>query len=332
MKKFLVALLLATQSLLALCPGQNICSPTRCYTLLEELGQGAYGVVYSAEDQDQNNFALKVYKGHYNIWNSSLGDVDREFKNGQLLDHPRILKSHEFFTSEGESFLSLDLISGTSLSCTTQQLSPTKALEEMICFCDAISYSLEKGYIHIDLHTGNVMLNAEEEIILIDLASFFSFEELTASAEELTASAHYSKFQNGARQKLKLFLEENPTFKQDLDNICNELKEHPALWKILKLLNPLASQNIWKALFIQNFGGINLKSHLSFYFYSVIEISKEILEKSTMDEEQKELLTAEMKALCSEYAAEEESDVGATISSYLERLKGLLEDHLSRSY
>lgn len=324
MKRLLVGFLLVAQSLLAHFPGQNICSQTRCYVLHEELGEGAYGVVYSAEDQDQNNFAIKIYKNHNSIWNISPDDMDREFKNGQLFDHPRILKSHELFTYDNENFLTLDFISGTSLSRSTQQLSPAKTLQEMISFCDVISYTLQKGYLHIDLHTGNVMLNDKGEIILIDLASFVSFEELSTPAQ-------YSDFQNGARQKLQLFLEKNPTFKQDLDNICNEIREHPILWKILEFLNPLASQNIWKALFLQKFGGIDLPCHFSFYFCNVINISMEILEKSTMDEDQKELLVKEMKALYDDYAAEEEVTSRAAIDSYLERLKWLLED-FSKNY
>lgn len=323
MKRLLAALLLATHALLAHFPGQNVYSATRCYTLLEELGSGAYGVVYSAEDQDNNEFAIKVYTEQDSL-GIPLGDMNREFKNGQLFDHPRILKSHELFSSEEENYLSLDLIKGSSLGNTKQQLSPIQTLEEMVALCDAILYSLQKGYLHIDLHTGNIMLNEEGEIMIIDLASFFSFDELTAPA-------NYSHFQQGAHQKLQQFFKQHPTFKQDIDNICSELKKHPALWRILKLLNPLASQNIWKKLFVEEFGDINFHCHLSFYFYNVVSISTEILNVSTMEEEQKEVLISEMNALRDEYAVEEkEAEAGAKIGPYIEKLKVLLEDHLAR--
>jgi len=41
---------------------ERICSETECYTVIERLGAGAFGVVYSVEDYQGQKFALKSYK------------------------------------------------------------------------------------------------------------------------------------------------------------------------------------------------------------------------------------------------------------------------------
>jgi serine/threonine protein kinase len=80
---------------------QTICSPTECYTITKELGNGAFGRVYAVEDSKGQKFALKTYmiemekvfEGHIFL------DLEREFSRGQMLDHPNIIRSYDFFLS-----------------------------------------------------------------------------------------------------------------------------------------------------------------------------------------------------------------------------------------
>lgn len=174
-----------------------VCSSTECYTIIKELGRGAFGRVCAVEDSKGRKFALKTYIIDHMEWFAGhiYNDIEREFMRGQQLEHPNIIKSYDFFTSSAEkkemrSHLVLELVEGRTLYETDQaSFSSQEALTHADQFCNALYYAFSQGLMHIDLHPGNIMLSNASEIKIIDLASFASFEEIRRFAADVQENA-----------------------------------------------------------------------------------------------------------------------------------------------
>jgi len=209
--------------------GDTVCSPINCYTLEEELGEGAFGKVFLVKDKEENTFAMKWYKerpyeGKDSAFNL-LGDAQREFDRGQSLSHPSIVQTYELFSDDAQEnhFLILDFIEGTTLHRT-----PRKSFSYENCsttglqLAEIMFYSYEQGYLYLDMHGDNFMIDTDTNIKLIDLAGFFSFEELellynkSPQKKGLAKEDCEKKIENQFGPKrgamIKAFLRENPAF------------------------------------------------------------------------------------------------------------------------
>ena len=86
----------------------------------------------------------------------------QEAKAVSALDHPSIVRVHEFGISEGgQPHMVLDYIEGTTLESVLKEhgvLSIAEALPIFDQICDAISHAHERGVLHRDLKPGNIML------------------------------------------------------------------------------------------------------------------------------------------------------------------------------
>src|SRR5688572_16751552 len=130
-------------------PGDEISSSTNCYTVIEELGEGAFGKVYSVENSSGKRFALKSYKPFgtefsTSGWFNSLAEAKREFSIGQLLDHPNIIKSIEFFEEKQTHYLVLELVNGSELYKTPKKVfSEDEVRKSLKQFVNALRYVLK---------------------------------------------------------------------------------------------------------------------------------------------------------------------------------------------
>jgi len=185
--RFILFLLLCFISFARFCSaeqqkGDRICSSTECYQVIEKLGEGLFAEIYVAEDLNGKRFALKFYKEN-SAFSESLHLVgEREFLRGQQLNHPNIIKSFDYFTPSNDSsnILVLQFVEGKTYSKLDKGiLAKEQSIKNAINFCNAIRYALTLDLVNLDIHDRNVMLDDNENIIIIDLASFFTLEEVT---------------------------------------------------------------------------------------------------------------------------------------------------------
>lgn len=172
----------------------TICSPTECYTVIKKLGSGAFGEVFAVENSSGEQFALKRYRKQANHGESSadasfmsvLAAVEREFNYGQMFHHPNIIKSVELFVEDSSAGgkthnLLLELVHGDPIGALAQKsLSKKDSVSAAGQLVEVMSYAFSLDYIYLDLHGGNIMLDDSGQIKVVDLASFFSFEEIFA--------------------------------------------------------------------------------------------------------------------------------------------------------
>lgn len=309
-----------------------IYSATETYTILKKMGEGVFGEVFAVKDSKDRRFALKSYKKNPTLPIYFYTDADREFMRGQLLDHPYIIKSLDLFVFEPApdvftNNLILEFVDGETLAATPQDVfSSQKAVEEALHLCHALRYALSQGFMHLDLHRGNVMLNHELEIRVIDLASFFTFEELIQgyydyeakkqqNDEALAAQGSSSSQAKGLAiaRKLRDIFEENPELIEALkkaDQIAQRLNQDEQ--NAVHLTRKTAPYDHY------------LASVSQYYFKKISAICKSLFDKSDLLEEEKTNLNARIDAFASEYENDLQAGVAPSLEHYLEQLTDFL--------
>ncbi len=140
------------------------------YELLEVIGKGGMGVVYSARQASVDRLvAVKM------IWPNAAADAERREKflseavvTGDL-DHPNIVPIYELGTNENDAlFYSMKRVQGTPWSHVIGQKSLAENLEILMKVSDAIAFAHANGVIHRDLKPENVMLGDFGEVLVMD--------------------------------------------------------------------------------------------------------------------------------------------------------------------
>ncbi len=135
--------------------------PWGAYQLLEELGRGAYGVVYRARDsRDGGEVALKVLlRGDPR----TLERFRREVEAIRRLDHPHLVRHLDHGVHEGRPFLVTELVDGESLDAVLGAKGPLRPRRAATLIRDAslaLQFAHERNVLHRDLKPANLMIDA----------------------------------------------------------------------------------------------------------------------------------------------------------------------------
>ena len=136
----------------------------RGYEILEELGRGGMGVVYRARQAGlDRTVALKMLHAGADAGPSTLARFHRESQASARLQHPHIVQVFEVGEQDGQPYLALELIEGTTLAVRLRggPLEPRSAAGVVALLADAVGHAHERGVIHRDLKPSNVLLTAD---------------------------------------------------------------------------------------------------------------------------------------------------------------------------
>jgi eukaryotic-like serine/threonine-protein kinase len=141
------------------------------YRVVEQLGRGGMGEVYSAEDLNLNRkVALKFLPDAFAGDPERMAPFEREAKLLASLNHPNIAAIYGLEQAEGKRFIVLELVEGETLA---QRLGKgALPVEEALGICRQIAEGLEaaheKGVIHRDLKPANVMITEGDQVKILD--------------------------------------------------------------------------------------------------------------------------------------------------------------------
>jgi serine/threonine protein kinase/tetratricopeptide (TPR) repeat protein len=141
------------------------------YVLLEEVARGGMGVVYRARHKDlERLFALKVLLSGDLANATARRRFLREAEAAAQLDHPSIVRVHDFGEHEGRAYIAMDFAEGKSLSVLVGD--PETTIETLLVLyvkiCDAVHYAHSRAIIHRDLKPQNVVIDKDRVPHILD--------------------------------------------------------------------------------------------------------------------------------------------------------------------
>jgi Tol biopolymer transport system component len=163
------------------------------YRIVEEIGKGGMGVVYRAHDEQlDRDVALKLLPAATLADESARARLLREARAAAALNHPHICTIHEVGEAGSQAYIAMEYLEGGPLS----HVIPADGLpvEQLLRYGQQITAALthahERGIVHRDLKSGNVLITSDGRAKVLDfgLAKRLSGKELTEATTQSQAS------------------------------------------------------------------------------------------------------------------------------------------------
>ena len=141
------------------------------YRVVAKLGEGGMGVVYRAHDEVlHREVALKVVKKDANLDTATSQNLLHEARASSALAHPNICTIYEVGETNGELYIVMELVQGRSLRdlCGDTGLAPESVLRYGVQIASALARAHDKGIVHRDLKSANIVVTAEGLVKVLD--------------------------------------------------------------------------------------------------------------------------------------------------------------------
>jgi serine/threonine protein kinase len=141
------------------------------YDLIEEVGRGAYGIVYRGRDPFvQRDVAIKIPTGP-----AAEKPDDTFFAEARAagkLSHPYIVSVYDAAKEEGQRYIVMEYIQGETLKRFCEPDGPRLKVERVVDIMLKVSLALDyvhkNGVLHKDIKPANIMLTADGTPKLMD--------------------------------------------------------------------------------------------------------------------------------------------------------------------
>jgi eukaryotic-like serine/threonine-protein kinase len=132
------------------------------YRLLQEIGEGGFGVVFLAEQREpvERRVAIKIIKLGMDT-KQVVARFEAERQALAMMDHPSIARVFDGGATEiGRPYFVMELVRGDPITrhCQENGLGTTERLELFEQVCRAVQHAHTKGIIHRDIKPGNVLV------------------------------------------------------------------------------------------------------------------------------------------------------------------------------
>ena len=141
------------------------------YRILERVGSGGMGEVYSAEDLNlRRKVALKVLPRELSENPVARQRLVREARSASQLGHANIATIYEVGEDAGELYVAMELVEGQSLAqrIRSDPLSPEEIATIGAQVADALEAAHRQGVVHRDVKPGNILIRDDGAVKVVD--------------------------------------------------------------------------------------------------------------------------------------------------------------------
>lgn len=220
------------------------------YKLLEQIGEGGFGLVFVAEQQEpvKRKVALKVIKPGMDT-QQVIARFEAERQALALMDHPNIAKVLDAGATEsGRPYFVMELVRGIPITdyCDKNQLAPKERLELFVTVCQAIQHAHQKGIIHRDIKPSNVLVTSHDGK---PVAKVIDFGIAKAIHQQLTDRSIYTNFAQMIGTPLYMSPEQAEMSGMDIDTRSDIYSLGVLLYELLTGTTPLDRKRLANAAY-----------------------------------------------------------------------------------
>jgi tRNA A-37 threonylcarbamoyl transferase component Bud32 len=141
------------------------------YELQVLVGQGGAGAVYRARHVKLDRLvAIKLLRAELSRDPEFAERFEREARALARLDHPGIVRVHDFGEAAGSYFLAMEYVEGASLRdlLGDGRLTAKDVLAFIPQICDALQYAHDQGIVHRDIKPENLLVDLQGRVRIAD--------------------------------------------------------------------------------------------------------------------------------------------------------------------
>ena len=168
------------------------------YRLLQKIGEGGFGVVYMAEQEQpvRRRVALKVIKLGMDT-RQVVARFEAERQALALMDHTNIARVLDAgATNAGRPYFVMELVKGIAITkyCDQNHLSLDERLGLFLQICQAMQHAHQKGIIHRDIKPSNVMVTMHDGVPVPKVIDFGIAKATEMRLTDKTLFTQYEQF------------------------------------------------------------------------------------------------------------------------------------------
>ena len=165
------------------------------YKLREQIGEGGFGVVWVAEQQEpvRRAVALKIIKLGMDT-REVIARFEQEKQALAMMDHPNIARVFDAGATEhGRPFFVMELVRGIKITdyCDQANLPTAERLALFMQVCHAVQHAHQKGIIHRDLKPSNILVTLNDGV---PVPKVIDFGIAKATDQRLTDKSYFTEF------------------------------------------------------------------------------------------------------------------------------------------
>ena len=165
--------------------------------ILSLIGEGAMGAVFLAENVTlpELKYAVKVLQNPITRADKFQERFDEEARNQACLDHPNIVRVHDYFKENGRYHLVMEYVDGHALHNMIEagKLKEQQAVDIMKDVLSGLDCAHRKGIIHRDVKPSNILVDHDGRARLTDfgIAVRAGAMRMTLTGESSVGTAAY---------------------------------------------------------------------------------------------------------------------------------------------